>query len=235
MGRGRGWTADEIAEMASLRARKAGWEEIATATGHSIEACKNRAAHRNARKRWSADDEAKLIRLREVDRLSWYEIDSHFGREHGSCSHKYAALKDGAPPPAKPKPADKIVHPHWSEADMALAQAHWRALFVDVYGGSAPRDARRLVFESIGAALQRTPTAVENRLRLYGASFGLNPASKPLERPVEVSQAMIERDARKRAEACRSITANFFGDPPPGYSALDQRRQACTGAPRDNR
>lgn len=38
--------------------------------------------------------------------------------------------------------------------------------------------------------------------------------------------AMIDRERRERARAGASITAQIFGDPPPGYSALDRRRRA---------
>jgi hypothetical protein len=39
--------------------------------------------------------------------------------------------------------------------------------------------------------------------------------------PLEV---LAERDARLAARDLRDQTATFFGDPPPGYSALDRRR-----------
>ncbi len=38
--------------------------------------------------------------------------------------------------------------------------------------------------------------------------------------------AVIDRERREHARAGASITARFFGDPPPGYSALDRRRRA---------
>lgn len=36
---------------------------------------------------------------------------------------------------------------------------------------------------------------------------------------------IADRDARRAA--VRTITAEFFGDPPPGYSALDRKREAA--------
>jgi hypothetical protein len=255
MGRGLAWTTDQFATLVRMRASGADYREIAAAVGRSVESCKNKLTHPSRHpdgaadlelaelrrvsnidcQLWSTDAEAELIRLREVDGLSWYLLDSHFGRGHGSCRHKYRELaKIGRPKADKPElPPSPIITPRWTDADMTLAQTRWRELFVDVYGVSAPRHERFLIFEQIGRELQRSGPAVENRLRIHGASFGLSAASKPLALPVEISQAMVEREARKRAEAHRSITASFFGDPPPGYSALDQRRQQCTGAPRD--
>ncbi len=40
------------------------------------------------------------------------------------------------------------------------------------------------------------------------------------------SAAMIDRERREHARANASITAQFFGDPPEGWSALDRRRRA---------
>jgi hypothetical protein len=254
MGRGPGWTAYQTATLLRLYARGAKWNDIEAATGRSVASCKNKISHPGrlpegskqatairsrdvTRPRWTPEKEAELIHKRDVERLNWIDIDGHFGRAHGSSSHKYHKIKQGAvsddprqdlPPGSKPGPKAA-----WTQSDMTLAQSRWHELFVNVYGESAPRHERFQIFESIGRELKRSGHAVEHRMRIYGASFGLNPASKPLATPVEISQAMVEREARRRAEAYRSITASFFGDPAPGYSALDQRRQQCTGAPRD--
>lgn len=186
---------------------------------------------------WTAEADAKLLQMRDVDRLTWSDIDGHFRREHGSSSQRYKKLRQGTvrQPPSLPKKAEGLRRPRWTEAEMAIAQARWREMFMDVYGEHASPSQRQLIFDIIGRELKRTPTAIEWRMRDFGASFGLNPESKPLAAPVEISQAMIEREARRAAENRRSVTATFFGDPPPGYSALDQRRQSCTGAPRDSR
>lgn len=37
---------------------------------------------------------------------------------------------------------------------------------------------------------------------------------------------LADRDARYEASYRRTQTQEFFGDPPPGYSALDRKRQA---------
>lgn len=248
MGRGPGWTAEETATLLRMIKRNAGWNEIADAVGRSVASCKNKLSHPSRykrpsadvedairrrgtkRSRWTPETEAELIRLREVEKLSWLDIDGHFGRMHGACSDKYSKLKQdagNAEACATSPPAERQTPP-WSEADMTLAQARWRELFVDA--GRGTHADRGRVCEAIGAAIDRTATVVASRLRTHGVSFGLHAASKPLPQPVEISQAMIDREARKRAEARRSLTARFFGDPAPGYSALDERRQQCSSS-----
>ena len=38
------------------------------------------------------------------------------------------------------------------------------------------------------------------------------------------SKTLLDREARERARDSQTLTASIFGDPPPGYSALDRRR-----------
>src|SRR4051794_9132676 len=38
-------------------------------------------------------------------------------------------------------------------------------------------------------------------------------------------RALAERDGRNEASQTRTLTQIIFGDPPPGYSALDKKRQ----------
>lgn len=40
------------------------------------------------------------------------------------------------------------------------------------------------------------------------------------------NKLFIDREHRAAARDRQDLTAQFFGDPPPGYSALDQRRQS---------
>lgn len=40
------------------------------------------------------------------------------------------------------------------------------------------------------------------------------------------AERLADCEARKAAADRRDLTATFFGDPPPGYSALDKRRQS---------
>lgn len=247
-GRGLGWTAAQTADALRLHASGAGWDEIAAATGRSVGSCRSKLGHPSRlpepahaallrlrevkRPRWTRETEAELIRLRDVDGLSWFDIDGHFNRMHGSCSHKYNELKQGIvrdkkppgrkPSAIRPESASRIAHPQWTDADMAHAEKRWRELFVDVWGTSAPRHERHLIFEVIGRKLGRTASAVEHRLRYFGASFGLYAASKPLTQPVEVSQAMLDARERNAARLRQDPCSALMGDPPPGFSALDQ-------------
>jgi len=123
---------------------------------------------------------------------------------------------------SQPNP-NNLNQPRWSSEECAKAAKLWQSLFVDIYGDDeGPRGARPRVLQRIAIEIGRSAYAVENRLNYYGASFGagrwkVNGAS---------AQTLAERDARKEAEARRSITSFVFGDPPPGYSALDRRREA---------
>lgn len=47
-------------------------------------------------------------------------------------------------------------------------------------------------------------------------------------RPIRVELGRLERErnAREQAREQQSITGAVFGDPPPGFSALDRRRHA---------
>ncbi|MBN8965846.1 MAG: hypothetical protein J0H89_10815, partial [Rhizobiales bacterium] len=45
-----------------------------------------------------------------------------------------------------------------------------------------------------------------------------------------IKAALDRRDQRLAALERRTITGNFFGDPPPGYSALDSRQTQNRGA-----
>jgi hypothetical protein len=46
-------------------------------------------------------------------------------------------------------------------------------------------------------------------------------------RGVVPAERLADREARKAAADRRDITATFCGDPPPGFSALDKRRQSA--------
>jgi hypothetical protein len=113
-------------------------------------------------------------------------------------------------------------HRHWSDIEMTTAAELWQARFVDIHGEDCTtRLARYRVFVTIGKALSRTPFSVETRLRLFGPSFGLGFKSNGAS-----AHAFAELAARKEAREHQSITGRTFGDPPPGFSALDRRRSA---------
>lgn len=125
------WTPDEDARLLQLKARRVPHKDIAEAMGRSIKACSIRVAKLNEFERDRAagieprqprgftDEEiADLLRMREVDRLSFPQIDAALGRRHGVCKAKYQQLRDGGsllverrliePPPIK-VPEDRIA------------------------------------------------------------------------------------------------------------------------------
>lgn len=118
----------------------------------------------------------------------------------------------------------KINPTLWSQAQSAQAAEHWQIHFVDHHGDDDPfapelSKARYRVLHQIAKAIGRSYSSVEHRLETYGASFGTNRRSSRMASARELS----ERDARKEAICQQSLTAQIFGDPPPGFSALDRR------------
>lgn len=61
----------------------------------------------------------------------------------------------------------------------------------------------------LGMLLRQRKIASGRPTRMHGVV--------PLER-------LVDRETRKAAADQRDLTATFFGDPPPGFSALDKRR-----------
>lgn len=70
-----------------------------------------------------------------------------------------------------------------------------------------------------GKLAGRTPTAI------YGKIHGLRTLAHARSLHDAVGIALLERDKRARASQHQSLTGAIFGDPPPGYSALDRRRE----------
>ncbi len=66
----------------------------------------------------------------------------------------------------------------------------------------------------IAKLLDRATTSVTNKL---------NPPQPRGFHRIEVARLKAAAELRKAAADRRSPTATFFGDPPPGYSALDER------------
>lgn len=110
--------------------------------------------------------------------------------------------------------------PRWSQDEAAIAADLYQRLFVDIYGDDeGPRGARARVLQRIAATIGRSFFSVERRLIDHGPSFGRGYAGLH----GTSSHALAERDQRKEAEMHRDLTASVFGDPPPGFSALDRR------------
>lgn len=95
--------------------------------------------------------------------------------------------------------------------------------------------------EEIAADLSLTPRQVFNKFMnesyvgRYDAPLptlgGVIAARRPIAQwkqraEVDHASALADRDRRDALRARQNLTAIFFGDPPPGYSALDQMRKA---------
>lgn len=114
----------------------------------------------------------------------------------------------------------------WSQAQSTQAAEIWQLQFADYHGDDDPfarelATLRNRVLHAIAAAIGRSFDSVEYRLQTNGASFGANQRSSRHASPREEA----DRAARKEAANRQDLTAQFFGDPPPGYSALDRKRQ----------
>lgn len=126
----------------------------------------------------------------------------------------------------------------WTPEESAKAAELWRRHFTDVYGDDAagPWGARGLVVTLIGEAIGRSYHGVSDRLKKCGPKFGANLGDrraprgcrKHPEAPVRVDAGTLAACAAyRRALDQRDVTAATFGDPPPGYSALDRKRQGA--------
>jgi hypothetical protein len=116
---------------------------------------------------------------------------------------------------------DHRVRNNWTPSEISLAAGIFQRMFVDVHGDDGPAPARTLVLHAIAKKLNRTPMGVWQRFRDNGPSFNAGTSRKAS------ANALAQRAARKEAEYARDITASVFGDPPPGYSALDRKRQGA--------
>jgi len=98
----------------------------------------------------------------------------------------------------------------WSAEELAQAAA-WREEGI----GDA----------EIGKRIGRTRGAVAVKLWTVGSArrFDILHGNND---PVTDERIVAERDARREASYRRSLTQEFFGDPPIGFSALDKRRAA---------
>lgn len=112
----------------------------------------------------------------------------------------------------------------WTALDVRKAQAIWQREIADHHDDDPPQGARRRAFRIIAAELKRTVDAVAARHHQFGASFTAGPRAGAASR-----EALVARAERVAAALQRDLTASVFGDPPPGFSALDRRRAGQRG------
>lgn len=93
------------------------------------------------------------------------------------------------------------------------------------------RDDEAMEWPAIAAQLMRRPRTCEERYHVVKARR-LAAAGLPARYNNKASQAaLIDRERRAELRSGMDLTSTFFGDPPPGYSALDRKRQSQGAAP----
>jgi hypothetical protein len=161
--------------------------------------------------RWWTTSQKQLLEKLRAEGVDWPAVAIRCGHTVGSCRTTLSNMQDRHLVRAAGDPKPKIMRKPWTEAEVVrLIHAY------EIDG---------LRFREIDAELKRPKGSscvkYESLRRPAARSF----ISK--EAKVVIDQAAFDaREARKHAEMQRSITQNFFGDPPPGYSALDRRKQA---------
>jgi hypothetical protein len=104
-------------------------------------------------------------------------------------------------------------------------------LAAEIYAAMAPRSPRYAIHRAIAGKLGRSETAVQSQRQARGIKFGHNgPVATldiddvaPTGRIGVSARQIADRDARAEAANRRTYTQEFFGDPPPGFSAKDRR------------
>lgn len=122
-----------------------------------------------------------------------------------------------------------VKRPPWSDYHVRTAAAIWQREFADLYGDGKgavkpPFGHVTKVKQMIAHALHRSIASVITRFHDYGPSFDskdYDVTAKPSPKP---GDAEIQRRLRLAALDRRDLTGVILGDPPPGYSALDERK-----------
>lgn len=86
------------------------------------------------------------------------------------------------------------------------------------------RDDEAMDWPEIAREIGYTATQCRNKYYQKECRRRLERGQRPVSDRASNAQ-IIDRERREQARERASITAQIFGDPPPGYSALDRRRQ----------
>jgi hypothetical protein len=150
---------------------------------------------------WTKEQEQAMLELRD-QRLPWKVIASDLGRTVESCCARYRAIV----PSGSRKRFVSIRN--WTAEEEATIK-------VLMDEGRKPRQ----IALHMGKPLQTIYSKMQH-MRQPGRAFHIDLLPR-----VTVPQHCLEdRDRRLTAE--RDLTAEFFGDPAPGQSALDKRQGA---------
>lgn len=150
---------------------------------------------------WNTDDDQKMLDLRSAG-LAWKEVAERMGRTDQGCCARYRKL---VPQNERKRYAKGM---RWTEEEEATLK--------QLIGEG--RKARQIA-HFMGKELQPVYSKIQ-QMRQPGRQLHIE-----LDPRVYVPEHIKEdRDRRMRAE--RDITAEFFGDPVPGQSALDKKQGA---------
>ncbi|MES2671599.1 MAG: hypothetical protein V4673_14440 [Pseudomonadota bacterium] len=86
------------------------------------------------------------------------------------------------------------------------------------------RDVEQLMFKDIDVRLNRRAGASWQKYDAVASANGKRIKPEPGAITISVTEQQIAERAARAALSHRTLTAAFFGDPLPGYSALDRRR-----------
>lgn len=109
----------------------------------------------------------------------------------------------------------------WSARDVEIARQLWQTLYADAYDdGPAPRGVKPRAIREIAHRLNRLYGNVEMRLAHHGPSFNAG-----LSAVMASPRVLADREMRAAARQEQSLIGAVMGDPPPGFSALDRKRE----------
>lgn len=116
----------------------------------------------------------------------------------------------------------------WSEAEQQTLDRIWRARVTEVSGDVVPFGVKAKVLAEIAAATGRTISAVWQRVYQHRTDIPFKPRRAIVAcccHSVQLAPELAAA-ARRRADArqAATLTAQLCGDPPPGFSALDEKQ-----------
>lgn len=148
---------------------------------------------------WQPDNDANLVRMRNVDHLSWIKIGNILGWSKTACQRRYVKIVP---------PDDRIkirALPVWTEAAKA-----------EVFRLRDENKTFREIAEIVGMSLGQV-TGIFERV-LLPRRIHFQKESPKLVVPTRI----LEDRARRYAASHRDLTGAMFGDPLRGYSALER-------------
>src|SRR5688500_5335689 len=119
----------------------------------------------------------------------------------------------------------KWSHQEWSRAKDLLAREYSTANVAALRGRTQEQLRSKIRWESTPEHTKEERRAQINARRNASGEYKSTPrADKPSSMGAKCSADQLEQ-ARLRLLAPRTISQQLMGDPPPGYSALDRKRQ----------